>query len=120
MSGGEEPGGRLGGRRKWNAGVGVWGRQAPDGGRWKVGSWGPRWEQPEEGTVGEAAVWEGGREGEGPKVGPRGGEGREGEEMEPRPLEGLREMALGAREERRARGAPGGGAGGYFCRMGKW
>lgn len=90
-----------------------------DAGRWDFG--GPGGNSPKRGRwVKRRCGREGGREGEGPKVGPRGGEGREGEEMEPRPLEGLREMALGAREERRARGAPGGGAGGYFCGMGKW
>lgn len=45
-----------------------------------MGSKGPGWEQSEERTVGEAAVWEGGREGEGPRVGPCGGEGKGGEE----------------------------------------
>lgn len=60
-----------------------------------------------------------GREGGG---GPEGGSlrrGRVGRRWS-EALEGLRGMALGAREERRARGSPGGGAGGYFCIMGKW
>lgn len=59
-----------------------WGRVGEAGTRrraQKVGSWGPPWEQPEGGTVGEAAVWEGGRRRA------RGwvpAEGKGGEEME--------------------------------------